>query len=109
MGSPQDRGLFCEQGFLVQGYLAYKKTHPLGPYCRPMPRVLGKSWGSGHFVMGKASLYISTHLHWTENVREAAVERIWHKYDNHGQILALAFEIVPSLLRERSCAMTSSA
>ena len=27
----------------LQGYLAYKKSHPLGPYRRPMPRVLGWS------------------------------------------------------------------
>ena len=25
----------------IQGYLAHKKTHPLGPYRRPMPSVLG--------------------------------------------------------------------
>ena len=24
-----------------QGYLTYKKTHPLGPYRKPMPRVTG--------------------------------------------------------------------
>ena len=27
----------------VQGYLTYKKMHPLRPYRRPMPRVLGGS------------------------------------------------------------------
>ena len=27
----------------VQGYLTDKQTHPLGPYRRPMPRVLGGS------------------------------------------------------------------
>ena len=24
----------------LQGYLAHKKRTPLGPYCRPMPRVI---------------------------------------------------------------------
>ena len=27
----------------LQGYLTYKKTHPLGPHRRPTPRVLGGS------------------------------------------------------------------
>ena len=27
--------------------------NPLGPYLRPMPRVLGGSWGGGRFLMGK--------------------------------------------------------
>ena len=27
----------------LQGYLAYKKMHPLGPYRRPRPRVIGGS------------------------------------------------------------------
>ena len=29
--------------FMVQGYLTYTKIHPLGPYRRPMSRVLGGS------------------------------------------------------------------
>ena len=36
-----------------------KKTHPLGPYRRPMPRVLGGSWGDGRFHMGEAPLYMT--------------------------------------------------
>jgi len=27
----------------IQGYLTYKKRIPLGPYRRPVPRVLGES------------------------------------------------------------------
>ena len=35
----------------VQGYLAHKKSTPLGPYRRPMPRVMGESQGGGRFLM----------------------------------------------------------
>ena len=34
-------------GPAVQGYLFYKKKNPIGPYRRPMPRVLGGSWELG--------------------------------------------------------------
>ena len=33
-----------------------KKCNPLGPYRRPMPRVLGGSWGGGCFLMGEVPL-----------------------------------------------------
>ena len=39
----------------VQGYLTYKKT-PLGPYRRPIPRVLGGSWGGGSLLSAKPSM-----------------------------------------------------
>ena len=42
--------------FPFQGYLAYKKTHPLGPYRRPMSRVLEESKGGGRFLMGEILL-----------------------------------------------------
>ena len=29
------------------------KRTPLGPYRRPMPRVLGGSWGGGRFLMSE--------------------------------------------------------
>ena len=45
---------------LVQGYLAHKKPHPprtlgipLGPYRRPMPRVLGDPRGVGVFLWAR--------------------------------------------------------
>ena len=31
----------------LQGYLAYTKRHPVGPYSRTMPRLLGWSYGGG--------------------------------------------------------------
>ena len=40
----------------LQEYLTYKKRTPVGPYRRPMPRVLGGSWGGGR-LMGKVPLY----------------------------------------------------
>ena len=36
--------------------LIRKRTH-LGPYCNPMPRVLGGSKGSGRFFMGEVPLH----------------------------------------------------
>jgi len=41
---------------VVKGYLAHEKTPPLRPYRRPMPRVLGESWGGGRFPMGEVLL-----------------------------------------------------
>ena len=55
----------------VQGYLACKKTPPLGPYRRPMPRVLGGSSEGGR-------------LH------ERGIP-VWHMSDSQHQILALDF------------------
>ena len=40
----------------LQGYLTYKKT-PLGPYRRPMPRVVGGSQGDVRFLMGEVPLH----------------------------------------------------
>ena len=45
------------RGRNLQGNLAYKKPPPPGPYRRPMPRVLGGSWGGGRFLMGEVPLY----------------------------------------------------
>jgi len=44
----------------VQGYLARKKRTPLGPYRRPLPRVLGRSLGVRRFLMGEIPLYPPT-------------------------------------------------
>ena len=46
-GMPPPRGeAFSYEGAThVEGYLAHKKTHPLGPYRRTMPRVIGGSYG----------------------------------------------------------------
>ena len=40
----------------VQGYPAYEERHPLGPYSRTMPRVLGGSQRGGRFRMGEVPL-----------------------------------------------------
>ena len=34
-----------------RGTLLIRDSAPLGPYCRPMPRVLGRSQGGGLFLM----------------------------------------------------------
>jgi len=34
-----------------------RKRTPLGPYRRPMPRVLGGSWGGGRVLLGEVPLY----------------------------------------------------
>ena len=34
-----------------------RKGTPLGPYRRPMPRVVGGLQGGGHFLMGEVPLY----------------------------------------------------
>ena len=36
-----------------------RKRTPLAPYRRPMPRVLGRSWEGGRFLMGEVPLYTS--------------------------------------------------
>ena len=39
-----------------RGTSLIRKCTPLGPYRRPMPRVLGGSWGGGRFIMGEVLL-----------------------------------------------------
>ena len=49
-------------GALYRLYLGYRgtslirKRNPLGPYRRPMPRVLEGSWGGGRFLMSEVPL-----------------------------------------------------
>ena len=40
----------------IQGYLAHKKHHPLGPYRRTKPRALWCLWGGRLFLMSEVSL-----------------------------------------------------
>ena len=53
----------CLKGEENGGNGAYKgtsltrKRNPLGPYHRPLPRVLGGSQGGGRFLMGEVPLY----------------------------------------------------
>ena len=56
---PQERPWTGPPRARLQGYLAHKKTRPLGPYRSLMPRVLGGSWGGGRFLMGEVPLYRS--------------------------------------------------
>ena len=54
-------GIFCQIliAFLLpyRGTLLIRNRTLLGPYRRPMPRVLGGSWGGGRFIMGEVPLY----------------------------------------------------
>ena len=34
-----------------------ENASPIGPHSRPMPRVLGGSYGGGRFIMGEVPLY----------------------------------------------------
>ena len=48
-------------GFEVyRGTMLKRKRTPLGPYRRPMPRVLGGSQGVVRFIMSKVPLYGTT-------------------------------------------------
>ena len=42
-----------------RGTSIIRKRPPLGPYCRPMPRVLGGSEGGGRFLMSEVPLYMT--------------------------------------------------
>ena len=44
-------------GSRLQGYLSHKNPPPLGPYRRPMPRVLSGSYGVGRLPMSEVPLY----------------------------------------------------
>ena len=46
----------ASRGDPYRGTSLIRKRNPLGPYRRPMPRVLGGSSGGGHFLMGKIPL-----------------------------------------------------
>ena len=48
--------LLARQGRSYRGTSLIRKGTHLGPYCRPMPRVLGGSWGGGRFRMSEAPL-----------------------------------------------------
>ena len=41
-----------------RGTSLIRKCNPLGPYRRPMPRVLGGSWGGWRFLMGEVPQYV---------------------------------------------------
>ena len=44
-------------GLCVQGYLAHKKRHPVGPCSMTMSRLLWRSWGGGCFLKSEVPLY----------------------------------------------------
>ena len=47
---------------LLRGIPLTRKRTPLGPYCRPMPRVLGGSHGGERFLMGEVPVQVSQAL-----------------------------------------------
>ena len=44
--------------FGYRGTLPTSKRTPLGPYRRPVPKVLGGSYGGGRFLMSEVPLYL---------------------------------------------------
>jgi len=46
-----------------RGTSPVRKRSSLGPSSKPMPMVLGGSWGGGRVLMGEVPLYALT-LHW---------------------------------------------
>ena len=62
----------------LQGYLAHKKTPPLGPYRRPVPRVLEDPRGVGVFRMGEVPLYI----------KRWGLDRLTHKHGGGVAVLS---------------------
>ena len=45
---------------VYRGTSLMRKCTPLGPYRRPVPRVLGESEGGEHFLMGWARCFYTT-------------------------------------------------
>ena len=52
----QQTGPSKREGDMYRGTSLERKRTPLGPYRRPMPRVLGESQGSGRALMGEVPL-----------------------------------------------------
>jgi len=55
-------------------YLTHKQMHPLGPYHRPMPRVLGGSSGGGRFLMCEVPLQCLTRVENAESYAHALIK-----------------------------------
>ena len=49
----------CTLLAVYRGTSLVRKRTPLGPYRRPIPKVLGGSEGDGRFLMGEVTLYAS--------------------------------------------------
>ena len=46
----------CDRVAPYRGNSRIRKRTPLGPYRRPVPRVLGESYGGGRFLIGQVPL-----------------------------------------------------
>ena len=59
MGSstPKSEVFPVRELIIYRGTSLIRKRTPLGPYLRPMPRVLGGSYWGGRFLMGEVPLY----------------------------------------------------
>ena len=78
--------------------------NPLGTYRRPMPRVLGGSWGGGRFLMGEVPLYLS--FSFLLSVRSQ--ERDAHVYAHEERArLGRAFMQIATLYRGTSLSRNS--
>ena len=72
-GTASDAACFaCVQGSGVQGYKGtslIRKDLPLGPYCRPMPRILPWSYGVGVFLWLRYPWKLSGSEEWRDSRR----------------------------------------
>ena len=60
---------------MLHRYVAHKKSHPLGPYSRPIPGALRLSWGGGQSLVSEAPLF---------SVQRALEERAPEERDRGG-------------------------
>ena len=82
----------CTNEPYYRGTSLTRKRNPLGPYRRPMPRVLGGTWRGGRFLMGEVPLYsIASH------------ERIGQRKLLHGWITVKHHNSVLPFLASRGC------
>ena len=65
-------------GVRYRGASLIRKRILLGPYRRPMPRVLGGSWGGERFLMGEVPLYGTSMITFCDPLRWfSCAAKIW--------------------------------
>jgi len=79
------RALFLatRPGAMYRGTSLIRKRTPLGPYSRPMPRVLGGSYGGEHFLMSEVPLYATPPR--PGSAEQVCFERIWRHVCNSAE------------------------
>ena len=70
-GSRVSGGVVAMHGSWHRGASLIRKRTPLGPYHRPVPKVLGGSQGGGRFLTGEVPLYGGGNLTTLSGAHEA--------------------------------------